>query len=67
MIREVILKGLEGSSRGLIEVLSPRFSGETEENHENSFGVATVRVEIQTDHLPNTTQRAFFILGYDTI
>jgi hypothetical protein len=39
---------VEGSSCGLIKVLSQHWPGESEENHENPVRIVGVLVEIQT-------------------
>jgi hypothetical protein len=55
MIDERLIgNNLEGSGRGLIELLIRHFSGMTEENKKISVRIGDVPARIRTDHLPNT-------------
>jgi hypothetical protein len=47
--------GLEGSSSGLIGVLSRNFPGGTEENQETPIMLACVPAEIRNEHVGNTS------------
>jgi hypothetical protein len=46
---------MEGSTRGVIEVVSRNLRGGTEENHEKYGRIGGVPAEIQTDNLANTS------------
>jgi hypothetical protein len=50
-----IERDLEGSSCGLIDVLSWHLCGGTKENHENLSRVVSVPAEIQTEYRLNTS------------
>jgi hypothetical protein len=52
-------KGSEGSSCGLIEVLSWHLPGRTEENSEKPFRIVGVLAEIQTEYFLNMSQEHY--------
>jgi hypothetical protein len=47
-------------SRGLVEVISRHFPGETEENHEIAFRIVNVPAEIRAKHFLNTNQERYW-------
>jgi hypothetical protein len=50
---------MEGSGCVLTDVLSQQLYGETEENHKKPVQILSILVNVQNEHLPNTSLECY--------